>query len=491
MCSNHKKGIKRRELIELLGLGTVSLYLDPVALAQSAPPVSRNKFMIYIHAGSWDGLASGLIQPHMTNSASVTSAAKWSKGLFVARQDGGSLNPNVNVTHNSGDLFFNNYTKTLLPIANQMCFTVGNPLALGHPTAAAFQTTGADEQIGQASWISGFAHMMSDGNQPSIMVGNPFHRALQMSATTPNVAIVEAASVAGFRDAFQDQLSVPRTDYAKSFWDVSKQIIDDSTYNFAFSKSFSQNYKLFLNNLVEGANNTGAIHQSIGAMLNRTEINRVIDTEITAANDGEGVKQFHFGGLTDALQLAGVLAKSGLAKAMSIGLHGDDWHFGYQEKNMGSTIGTARRGADMFVQLRLFWQWIQSQNLQDDVMVVISHDFTRTPYNTSLATAPQSVMFNNQPISMTVPGTDHHAAMSMIFINGKVPPASKIGGIGDNYTALPTADLKGLPVAGKAYTSSQLVGTMLLRCFGEIFKEEREMRRIWPRMGTLIDYALK
>lgn len=82
--------------------------------------------------------------------------------------------------------------------------------------------------------------------------------------------------------------------------------------------------------------------------------------------------------------------------------------------------------------------------------------------------------------SVRSPGLDHHLAIGMVFINGKVPPASRVGGISDLYLPFGSQNLQG--IADKeipAYKSSQLVGSMMMRCFDDIFPDERSVRQIW------------
>ena len=154
---------------------------------------------------------------------------------------------------------------------------------------------------------------------------------------------------------------------------------------------------------------------------------------------------------------------------MHIRLSSDDYHYGRSAGNQGSSVATARRGGDLAAQLRLFWNWVQANKLEDDVMVVVTHEFSRSAYNKYMGKAEVPVMVNGEEVKILVPGVDHWFLMGMIFINGKVAPASRIGVIGDTYVAKATKDFAGTITDGKAYTSDQLMGNhataLLWRCF--------------------------
>ena len=117
--------------------------------------------------------------------------------------------------------------------------------------------------------------------------------------------------------------------------------------------------------------------------------------------------------------------------------------------------------------------------LQDDVMVIVSHEFSRTPYNSSPGDTV-NVMHKGVSKPVQSPGVDHHLAMGMVFINGKVPSQGRVGGIGDTYIAAGSADLKGIADPNiTAYTSTQLVGSMLMRVWGDVYANSREVSKYW------------
>src|SRR5690606_39093229 len=131
----------------------------------------------------------------------------------------------------------------------------------------------------------------------------------------------------------------------------------------------------------------------------RDNIDAMIDNDIGANNDAQGIKDRAHNELLNSLKLAALLAKTGLAKGMAIDLDSQDFHYGTNSSNNGSSIDTGRSGAQMFAQVRLFWEWIKANNMQDRVMVVMTHEFSRSPYNQSLG-QPVTVTYDGTPVNV-------------------------------------------------------------------------------------------
>ncbi len=78
-------------------------------------------------------------------------------------------------------------------------------------------------------------------------------------------------------------------------------------------------------------------------------------------------------------------------------------------------------------------------------------------------------------------GRDHALAMGMMFINANVPKGGRVGFIADNMVPVATKDAKGtIDSSGTAYFSSNIVGSMLMRVYPELFPTERMVRKHWP-----------
>jgi hypothetical protein len=179
----------------------------------------------------------------------------------------------------------------------------------------------------------------------------------------------------------------------------------------------------------------------------------------------------------EKLKLAGVLAKTGVASGMtiSIGRGFEDTHVG------GADVGTARNAAGYWMLLTQFWQWVKSAGLQDDIMIVVTHDFTRTAYNGYRNSSAEIVDADGKKQTIETPGRDHALAMGMMFINAKVPKAGRVGVITDNIAPMAGKDtLGGIDPLGQPYKSSDIVGSMLMRCFDDLFPTERMVRKHWP-----------
>ncbi|RYZ80094.1 MAG: DUF1501 domain-containing protein [Proteobacteria bacterium] len=179
-------------------------------------------------------------------------------------------------------------------------------------------------------------------------------------------------------------------------------------------------------------------------------------------------------GFVDKLVLAGILAKTGLAHGMTIDAMGDDRH------NGGADVHTARSAAAKWASISVFWNWIKAAGLQNDVMIVVGQEFARSPYNKSVEKV-KIINEKGQEIEVSAPGRDHSLAMGTMFINGNVPKAGRVGFVGDNMAAQATKDAKGtIDTSGTPYTSENIVGSMLLRAFDDLFPTERMVRKHWP-----------
>lgn len=465
--------LSRRDVLKLMGsAGAVSILgatLGPQALAQAD---AGGKFLVYIHAGAWDGLAAGLLQPR--------EADRWQRGLFLPGQDGESANPNINVHHKVGELILNNYTKPLSTIANHVCFGVATPRSLNHDDARMIQTTGGKDPGTFPSWVNGFAQALFDQKPGMTIVttrGSQAERA--RGKTAKDVTLVEGTTFTGYRASFDDAATVPKGEHANRFWGILKTL---GKGNFGVSSPDPQaaaNLASYIDNLVVGQPqlaDTAPAVTGVKAAFNRAAVNAQIDnatTGITAAHDGEGVKTRPYDDLLEFLQLCGALAKLGLARGASMALDLQDLHGG------GSSVITARSGAQVFAQLAAFWKgYVIPNGLADKMMIVVSHEFSRTPYNNASTTA--NVIHNGAEVAVRSPGTDHQLVTGFVFLNGNVPGAKRIGGIGDFYTALGSKTLAGVGATDvAAYTSTRLVGSMLMRCFPDVFPNERAVRQSW------------
>ena len=223
MKNSAKNKLNRRELLNLFTkAGTVSLMGSalPGQLALGAPG-SDNKFCLYIHMGSWSGMAAGLLQPQ--------DVGKYATGVFYRDNNRGSDNPNINVHHKDGNLVFNNYTKVLAPIADHLCFGVGNPMSISHEVARAYQQTGGNRGSRNAAWVTGVAQALSDV-YPKTGIVQATGMGGQLNNATSNVTVVSGGTTEAFRQSFQDLPQVPNNAMAQSFFKKQQEMFKTQTW---------------------------------------------------------------------------------------------------------------------------------------------------------------------------------------------------------------------------------------------------------------------
>ena len=526
--------LSRRQLLELLSRSALSLPV--VGSLGSAPRLQaagkQDKFLLYIHFGSADGLTSGMLQPRevVLDGADNNLAAKgsWQKDLFwdshtlilPTSQYKGlvnpnySINPNVNVHYkDSGSkVIFNEYSKVLHPIREHVCFACGNSRSLAHHDAAAFQITGGRFNTARGSWVANFAQAMSGDAEFANIVVSPNFASRRESFYTKifnnkgidndKVAIINAASLEEMRNILSDAAGIPEAEGdALKFWQTMHAISNSSSSQY---KAIRKSVNFYVSNLLAGAAEfapDSPLRQNIADQITAAKLKDILsdtglpggdvcDVDAAAASQLASTAQ-----LVDDLQLAAGLAATQRAKGMMLAWGDHDYH------NHGSSLDTPRHAAVLFAAVNMFWQWVKAQNMQDDVLVVVSHDFSRTPYNSREITYAQE---SDKPIIIakaaggtTTPhrfipvGNDHHPVMGMIFINGKVPAAGRIGGVSDNYTAFGSDDATGIPNFNTApYTSDELIGTMMMRCFGDVFKDTQTLQQFFPHCDKPITWLL-
>ena len=84
---------------------------------------------------------------------------------------------------------------------------------------------------------------------------------------------------------------------------------------------------------------------------------------------------------------------------MSITVGGGDLHNG-----VGDVV-TANSSAKMWTQIVQFWDWVKSQNLDDKILVCVTHEFGRTPYNGT--SRSMDVFDGDKNVTVDAKGRDH------------------------------------------------------------------------------------
>lgn len=479
----------RRRLLDLISSGCGAVVLGPhllgmlsleEALAQGkCDPTSksqRRKFVFYIHCGSWDGMASGLIQPNM----GARPEDRFPVGIFSPGQNGMSLNPLINEHTVVGNHVFHNYSRILEPISKHMCFGLGNPQSLGHSEAQVIQSTGARTLGLNPGWVAGLAQMISPASETftsAISFGGGVSAAAFPAGIVKKVATPAAESLADYLRLIKDPPSIKDGPRRDSYTNIVKKLASQKLGIPSSDPLFTGALKSSLDNFGAGLKNADELTKMMQAAMSTDKINAIIDS--SGAVDRPVIKATGtaYNGLKEAFILAGMLIESGTASGITYTLDNQDLHGG------GSYTQTTRSAAQMWAQVVAFWRWVESKGRQDDVLIVLSHEFSRTAYNT---TGNMSLTLTSQDtgraaMTFADPGKDHHLAHGMVFINGKLPASSRMGGLGDGYTPLGTNNFEGsINKETPAYTSVAMVGSILQRIWCDVFPNERAVRAVWP-----------
>ena len=526
--------LSRRQLLELLSRSAVAVpVLSTVGGGQRVlASTKRDKFLLYIHFGSADGLTSGMLQPREVvidgSDTQLTAKGSWQKDLFwdshtlvlpTSQYKGKvnpnySINPNVNVHYkdSSSEAIFNEYSKVLHPIREHICFACGNARSLSHYDAAAFQTTGGRFSTARGSWVANFAQALCGNDKFANIVAVPDFSSVRESFYTKifnnkgidndKVALINATSLDEIYSILSDAPGIPEAEGdARKFWQTMQTVSGSGSPDYAAIKN-SVNF--YVDNLLTGLPELASgspLRENITKHINATGVQKILNDSslpggsVCDVDANTEISKESTVKLVNNLQLAAGMIATHKAKGMLMSWGDHDHH------RHGSSLATPRHASVLFAAVSMFWQWVKAQQRQDDVLVVISHDFSRTPYNSREPVYEQNT---DKPIitakaagNTTVPhrfipvGNDHQNVMAMLFINGNVPAGGRIGGLSDNYVAYGANDTAGIPDLNTApYTSDELVGTLLRRCFSDVFKDDKSLQEFFPHFRKPISWLL-
>ena len=516
--------LSRKDFIELLQKYALALPAISV-LSPQTPPAAGNskndKFVLYIHFGSADGLTTGMIQPKEVvfdgSSSDLAHVGKWQKGLFwennqVAAESkyfgnskgGQSVNPNVNIHYKDGKLIFNEYSKVLQPIKDHLCMAVGNARSLAHQDAASFQITGKRFGSDSGTWVAKFAQATAASRganvvfSPKIGTHSSVYTQIFSTRGTANdkVAMISADSLDKIAEVLNDAQGIPdAAGDALRYWDILKGLNKhEGKY-----QTMRQSANFYIDNLLAGASDfiaASPMRKEIETSITIDKCKDLLNSSALPNGKVCDIPQYLYTNksvlaLIRDLQLAAGLAISKQAKGMLMSFGEHDAHGG------GSSIHVPRHASLLYAGVRMFWDLMLKNNLQDKVMIIISHDFTRTAYNgRENPNSPQNITYRTsnglQEMQLYPHGNDHLQAMAMLFINANVPAGGRIGAIHDNYTAFASDDSSGAPNINNApYTSNTLVGTMMMRCFSDVFNNLSTTQEFFPDFEKPITWLLK
>ncbi len=457
--------INRRNLFQAsAAAGALSTLMNNRLLAdEDAPNPKSNRFLIYIHFGSSCGAANGLLQP--------LTPGTWPSGFFQNGAPAPANNPLLNSHTQSGGMVFHDYMKFLAPMAHEMCLVGGTSQSLDHNVASLLQRRGSASTSISPEWAMGVTQFMKTPERLNPMVLTRGNK----TASVSDVTSVSANTLDEFKVITSDIGTIPK-DGLDPIWSVLKNRFKNPALGSVLSDaSLESSASYQLDTLKVGLPELAKAQADITAlraMMAQAEILKLIDAcadkaAIAAVANSDG-------GFKEKLILAGILAKTGLANGMSIDALGEDAHGG------GADVTTARLASAKWASIALFWQWIKSVNLQNDVMIVVGQEFARSPYNAA-AQNLKIIDATGKELLVKSPGRDHGLCMGMMFINAGVPSAGRVGIVGDNMVPQATKDTIGTTdPAGSPYTSESIVGSMLMRVFGDLFPTERMVRKHWP-----------
>ena len=472
----------RRELLKyglaMTAAGVITRLTDPISTqvfgAENAGVGKTNgkKFLVHVHVGSWDGWHSGILMPNQ--------AGEFPQGVFETGAKRLSANPGVNEHETKGCFVLNAYTKVLEPITKNCMFGVVNPQSLSHRVGDLIQCTGSEVTgtAGLPSWAMGFAHRMSElASTPTSIVVEPSpsvvtnrgrvaKRATSISASNVPEFLksrVDAPHVLGTTEMHERFLNLLATQNVNGTggkeWENASKSYSTGMGSFSKPNSLDPNSPL-----------VGDIANAIKESSVRTILSAIDDK---ANTEGHGLA------LTPKFQLAAALIESKQASAFAVHLDASDIHDG------DSSGHEARYGAVVFSQIRNFWEWVMSKGLQEDVMVLVTQEFSRSPW--ALPKNPgdpmrkygSSVFHKGETKQIESWGTDHHLVAGVMALHGSFTEPARMGCVGDGYIPMAGSDLKGGSRAGLPHTITEMVGSLMMRCFPNEFPDALAVHNVW------------
>lgn len=457
----------RRTLIKA-GLafgGTRILFKDSLLLADDTPMPKGKRFVIYLHFGSACGANSGLVQP--------LKAGQWPIGHFQAGKVAGSNNPLINQHTQAGRMVFHDYNKFMADISDDMCLVSGTPQNLDHAVGSTIQKCGSTSFAITPEWGMALTQNMKTAATPNpMMISNS-----RKTFSVPDVTVIRANSFDEFKRITRDVEGLPRVAQDPLLLALKRRFEQLNLKTTLTDKSLVDAANYQLTTLAAGLtelNDAQGDFEELTRALAKDSVTKLVSV-CAEAQEIEKEAQDSF---RNQLILAGILAKTGIACGMNIDLMSEDTHA------TGSDYTTPRMAAGRWALINLFWKWVRSVNLQDEVMIIVNQEFGRSPYN-KLGTDVQ-ITTREGSKKIFSPGRDHGLHMGTMFINGKVPRNGRVGIVSDNLSPLAGKDCNGTPdkEAG-AYTIERIMGSMFMRVYPDLFPTEEAVKVHWPNFKVI------
>lgn len=421
----------------------------------------RKPFLLYVHLGSVCGISSGLVQP--------IEKGKWPKGFFKKNSDGESDNPLINqhIGSAGSDIILHQYNQWLAEISDDLCLMNGKSLSLDHNLAQPLRRTGSPIPNFAPEWGMALAQntYIAKGLNPYVI-----SQAAKTNSTS-DITTFLAQSYDQFVNLTKDHSASP-----EEFQNFKDIYIERFNKALASGTRFTKDQMSIIDRQLTILK-TGALDKkpdeikSLELMLDGRKFNNELRRQCSDWRSITYPTSFK-----DQLVLAGTLAQTGLGAAMTITENSYDLHGG------GSEIDAARGTASTWIMLSQFWKWAKSVGLDNDITVLVSHDFGRSPHNNNFVTRPVYTSENKRE-DITSQGRDHDPHMGMLVFNAKAKVmGGRVGVIDENLT--PRGGTIGSdPSPG--YLTTDLVGSMLMRIYPELFPTERIIRKFYNTFSEL------
>jgi|GEM_PF-5073109 len=510
---NAPGGLSRRHLLEYLSkAGAAAVFLPHVLGSRSAiaaPITGKFKFCLYIHFGSQCGYSNGLIMPD--------DVGRYPRGVFVSGQQANATNPNLNIHTKHGPLILNPYSASLAGISRDVTNCIVNSRSVSHLSARWYQMTGSSRVSTHApSWQIGLAGALANYNNMTAIpvgVGNTGIYGRRSIKTTRMVNFDTSNTLSQYRISNTDHPNVPKSPDAlmSRLWSFASEMYEKQLGITHSDPVVRAKFGQYVDNAVRGVQEVASgssIEAAVTAAINSASVDTQIDLLPLGEREKIEIKQRKNNTLIEQLQLAAAMVQSRLGAGMSVNLPGDDFHtpsvstatrtdsLGQTynvETGNGSETRTARGGASSWAAIRLFWDYVKSIGMQEDVLVICSHEFTRTAAN---GRSTKHTVFTTDPSSgvetghlVDIYGKDHRSVAGYQIITGAFEGQKRFGTVADNFEAAATSDSSGtLNPSAVAMNSRDVIGSILYKFDPTLFpRGERDVRLYYGSDFVLSD----
>ncbi len=509
---NAQDEFTRRQLLSYLSkAGSATVFLPHMLASKSASAAQisgKYKFCLYIHTGSQCGYSNGLLMPNDVGS--------YPKGVFFNGQQTDATNPILNSHTKYGSLVLNPYTLSLAGVSTDLTNCVVNSRSVSHFSARWYQMTGHSRtsfygpswQVGLAGALAGYNNMQAI----PVGVGNNGLYGRRSTVETKSVSLDTSNSLADYYLNNTDHSSVPKNSSSMlaRLWEFAGDFYKKDLGIANKDRSLREKLGQYVESSVAGAAQVkpgSTIDLGVKGSISSSAVDSQIDSLPLGEKEKREIKLLKSDSFINQLQLAAAMVHSRLGAGMSIGLSEDDYHStnvstvartddsgaSYTlELGNGSETRTARRGAAQWAAIRLFWDYIKSIGMHDDVIVICSHEFSRTAANAK--THKQSVFL---PASqggeveqlVDVYGKDHRSVAGYQILTGAFEGQKRFGTVADNFVAGATSGSSGvLDAASPSFNSRDIIGSILYKFDPSLFpRGERDVRLYYGPDFSLSD----